>query len=182
MASLDLQSKITRAMKAVLKNAGVTGTIIAAPENIERTLPLTTITCDDGRQTLDQPGNWNFPDIQIFLKDDAVADPGIPDYAERRTAANSHFSSVCSALCLSDDGGQSYDYMARLLTAAGQALATTGTAEQQADNADMAAFTVLFWNPTVSGSGKISTSDKGTFWERVVGFECIACNVALNNG
>jgi hypothetical protein len=172
----DLQSKITRAIKAVLVAANVQGVIIAAPENIERKLPLTTATCGDGDEEPDQPGNYHFPNVCICLEDDAVDNPSNADYAARRTDANSHFTTVKSALTLSADG-VTYGYMRWLLTTMGQALATTGTAQQQADNADMADFQILDWRPVTMGvEEKRSGGDKGTFWAREIVFNCLAAD------
>ncbi len=71
-----------------------------------------------------------------------------PGSQEPTATAGNHFADInrvagliMAAMSQSDDGGKSYKATAAAITAAGRLLATTGTALEQTQNADMAAYT-----------------------------------------
>lgn len=184
----DLSSKLNRAIRAVLLSAGagLPTEIIAAPNSTERTLPNTDIVAGDAIP-FDGPGNWQFPSVTITLRDDAAVQPGETNSAVNRVSANDRLTKVFNALNRSDDTHTLY-YTAQQLTALGRALAVDASsgsddtqAQDAANNADMAEFTVLWWEFVGIGSlMKVSTDSGGTFWQRDLTFSCFACNSALS--
>ena len=174
MATTDLQSKINRAVRAwlVSQNAVAATQCIAAPASFGRTLPLTVIETGDGMAILEQPGNFHFADVRITMEDSAAVQPNMADPQTPRANANAHWTAVANALSQSNDN-YTLLYTAQQITIAGRALATSNPA----DDADMADFTMLWWEPAMQGSAK--KAEDGTFWQREIAFGCIACNTAL---
>ena len=178
MTSGDLQSKVTRAIRAYLLTAGVVTetSCHAEPDSRERVLPLEVIgVAQDGTQDLNMPGNVHFPDIRVLIEDTGVLQP---DQAldTARVNANNHIAAVRNALWMSDDT-VTYDYMARSISQAAWNLASNPATA--ADNSDMADFQMIWWNPVFEGAVKESTGEKGTFWARELGFACIVANAAF---
>lgn len=181
----DLQSKICRAIRALLiaEGAGSALDTLAAPDYQSRELPLTAIMCGDG-DPFDGPGNFTFP-ITIDLRDEAVTQPTETNDQATRTAANARLSAIINALTKSEDGHTLY-YTAARLTSLGRALAvdeTSGSsaaaAQRAIDNADMAEFTVLWWESMGVGSpGKVAGNGV-SFWQRELQFSCVACDAVL---
>lgn len=169
----DLQSKICRAVRALLieEGAGSTEDTIAAPNSEQRGLPLTAITTGDG-QPFDGPGNWQHQ-VNLELRDDAVNSPDESDPDTARVVANARCTRIVNALMLSEDG-HTLDYTARRLTTLGRALAS------DADNADMADFTVLWWEAAGQGTASLTSGDSSMFWQRDLQFNCVACNSAIS--
>lgn len=180
----DLQSKINRAIRALLMAAGaaVVGDTYAPPDGEGRTLPNTTVETLDGMEMTECPGLWRFPQVLLNLRDEAVAQPDEPSANAMWVAANARFSRIVSALTQTDTGTD-YRVTAVAITQAGNALAVSdGTPEgdQRAkDNADMADFTIQYWRPVSLPGAKKTGSDKETFWERELTFECVACGAAV---
>lgn len=181
----DLQSKICRAIRALLiaDGAGSTEDTIAAPSEQDRTLPITAISAGDG-DPFDGPGNLKFP-ITLDLRDEAVTQPTETSDQATRVAANERLTNIINALTKSEDTHTLY-YTAARLTTLGRALAVDETAGADAevaqralDNADMAYFTVLWWESMGVGAvGKVAT-DTGAFWQRDLQFTCVACSAVL---
>ena len=174
-AASDITSKLNRAIRALLisEDAGTEQDTIAEPSEQERPLPVTTISTGDG-SPFDGPGNQQFP-VSITLHDPGIGNPESITIDGTRRAANTRLTNVHNALCQSDDE-HTLKYTAGLLTTAGRDLASTGTAAQQAANADMADFTVLWWEYVTTGASTLSSSELGTFWERSLQFRAVACN------
>jgi hypothetical protein len=88
-----------------------------------------------------------------------------------RVARDYTIGLVMAAMMQSADNA-TLDATAALITAAGRALATSGTAQEQANNADMANFTCqhVYYNGTV-GRGK--PDEKGCDWVETRGFRII---------
>jgi hypothetical protein len=83
------------------------------------------------------------------------------------------------ACMLQSDDGSTLDATARAITAAGRALVTKGTAQEQANNADMAAFTCLhvyYLGTTARGLPE----EEGCDWVEVRGFRISACPSAID--
>lgn len=184
MAEQDLQSKICRAVRALLieESAGSTADTIASPSAAARSLPLTAINAGDAKP-FDGPGNWQM-DISITLLDAAPVQPDEANDQASRISANERMTKVVDALMKSDDTHTTY-YTAQRLTTLGRALAVSdgsASGDQRAlDNADMAEFTVLWWEADGIGSAGRISGDKGTFWERELKFNCVACNANLTS-
>lgn len=182
----DLQSKINRAVRAVLiaEGAGTVTDTIAAPSEMDRTLPNTTVVSGDS-QPFDGPGNWRFP-VTLVLRDEAVTQPTEINLEASRQTANGRLSGILNALNRSDDEHTLY-YTALELTTKGRALAVDASGgtdadsvQRAADNADMADFTVLWWESVSVGAAAKTTATGATFWERTLDFSCVACNNAIN--
>jgi hypothetical protein len=178
----DLQSKINRAVRAVLidRSAATLDNCYAAPCSDARKLPNTTITTGDG-VPFGGPGDWQFPDVMLNLRDDATVQINVADSATPRVSANERCTKICNALNRSDDE-HTLDFMARELTRLGNLLAVdqSGGADpaqvQSAlDNADMADFGVIFWQCELNGT-PTKHDENTTFWERELGFSCVAMN------
>jgi len=187
VATTDLQSKICRAVKALLIAAGAGSAVdtIAAPSAQERSLPVTTILAGDGTP-FDGPGNSKHP-VTLELRDDAIDQPTETNPGTKRVTASERLTAIWNALNRSDDGHTLY-YTAQLLTAAGRALAVDETggadatvAQRARDNADMADFTVLWWESLGAGSAnRVSPEGGVTHWQRDLQFNCVACNSAIS--
>lgn len=181
--STDLQSKINRAVRAVLvdQQAATNDNCYCDPETAGRTLPNTTVTTGDG-VPFDGPGNWHFPVVNLNLRDDASVQPN-QRAADQKTSANTRCTKIYNALARSDDT-HTLAYTASELTRLGRALAVDASngsdpvqAQAARDNADMADFTVLWWE--FSGQGVPTKPEGSTFWERDLQFSCVACNAVL---
>lgn len=181
----DLQSKIARAVKALLLAEGAGSTIdtIAAPSDAERSLPNTTISAGDGDEFAG-PGNYKFP-VWLELCDAAVTQADEPNDQATRVSANERFTRIWNALNRSDDG-HTLQYTANRLTTLGRALAVDETsgadplaAQRAIDNADMADFTVLWWEASPAGAANKITGKESSYWSRDLQFACVACNSTL---
>jgi hypothetical protein len=91
-----------------------------------------------------------------------------------------------NALMLSEDG-HTLDYTARRLTTLGRALAVDESAGadeamalRAAQNADMADFTVLWWEAAGQGAADLAGNNSGTYWQRDLQFNCVACNASIS--
>lgn len=182
----DLQSKINRAVRAVILSvgAGTVNNTYAAPFGDVRILPNTSISTGDGIP-FDGPGNWHFPNVIVNLRDDGAIQPDATDPNQPRIDANLRLTGIYNALNRSNDTTTLY-FTAGELTRLGRLLAVDqsgGTdpvqAQSAADNADMADFTVLWWEGGLVGTPTRHESDGHFFWERELGFGCVACNTAL---
>jgi len=184
----DLKYKVERAIFALLIQNGVGTSNDTYPgeatPDIERTLPNQTISAGNGIEDGDaSPGNFWFRSGEIIFHDNAIVPP---DNADKRSAfafAQQRTSKVIDPLVMSDDLA-TMDYTRRQLNAAGRALAVDPTngadatrAQVAIDNADMVDFTLIYWRVVERGTVKKVNKDKDTwFYERVMGFECLACD------
>ena len=184
-ATSDLQSKFSRAIKALLVNSGVVqvGNCFVELSSENRPLPNTSIYVGDGNP-FEGPGNFQFPQIILNLRDDSVVQPTETDRNIPRKLANQRLASINNCLNLTDDGGQTLFYTAQQITLAGRGLAVDptagsdpGAAQSAADNADMADFTCLWWEFGFIGPAK--KLDQGTFLERDICFSGVACNTSF---
>ncbi len=181
----DLKTKIPIAIKALIVGTG-TGTVDnvfpgeASQTQTDRPLPNTTIECDEGFEEDLQPGNFRFTG-KIMFRDDGTTQPndGINKPFLR---AQQRVSAIITQLVLSDDD-TTKDYTRRQLNYWGRLLATSqNPGDPVADslatiNQDMTDFTFIYWNITDYGSPKKS---EGTFIERDISFECVACNANID--
>jgi len=180
----DLQSKLARAIRAVLidQNAVTLENCYPEPANDVRALPNTTIQCEDGVE-FEGPGNWKFPSARLVFRDRAVAQANESE-AQPRIDANARLTAIKNALMRSTDG-TTYDFIRSELCRLGNAMAVDASngadpvqVQFAVDNADMADFTCLFWMP-----GLVSAPTKaadGTYWEREMAFEAVACDAMLS--
>ena len=194
--SYDLESKVTRAVRAQIIAAGADApeNVIAGPSIVNRTLPNTTIYIPESdsasaREEIMGSGNMKFPAIGINFRDNAVNAPGDSNPRGSYLAANARISATIQALTQTDDEGASLNYTRSAINSAAQALAVDSSmganAVQSQDafnNADMADFSFIWWQIVDYGTMKMNKdSGGGTFWERTIFFEGIACNSAIGN-
>lgn len=177
----DLQSKINRAIRAVLIDRGAVNedNCFADPESADRILPNSTISTGEGNP-FDGPGNWQFPEILINIRDEATVQPNMAS-EDPRLAANVRATAIWNALNRSDDETTLY-FTASEITRLGRALAVAMDSSPAAvafaaANADMAEFTCLWWEAAAQGPAK--KHEDGTFWSRDFVFSCVACNGTL---
>jgi len=173
----DLSSKITRAIRALLISSGadIAANIIAAPASTDRTVPNTTIDAGDSVPEIQGTGIWRFPNITITLKDSAAIQPGATNLSAPLLAANARFSSCVNTLLKSDDLSTLL-YTAKAITTAGRALATS----DPTNSADMADFTIQWWEEVHLSSPSKHEHDGGTFWISQLTFSAVACASAID--
>jgi len=81
--------------------------------------------------------------VRIRIAHHAANQPGQTNLDANRLALDAMVDAVFDAMHISDNGCN-YQATATLITAAGRALATTGTAQEQTNNADMTDYTCQF--------------------------------------
>jgi hypothetical protein len=119
------------------------------------------------------------------LLDEAATQPDELSNQATRVAANERLTNIHNALTKSDDDHTLY-YTASRLTTLGRALSVdetagsdAGAAQRALDNADMASFTVIWWDSMGVGAAGKSSGDTGAFWQRELQFSCVACSAVL---
>jgi hypothetical protein len=124
-----------------------------------------------GKPLVPYVGTW-VVETRIVIKYSAVqpVKPVNPDAA--RLAGDILIQNVIDALSLTDNGSD-MRATATAITAAGRLLATTGTAQSQANNADMLDYSCIFWVP--SGFERGQPDEEGTAWSEITTFESHCC-------
>lgn len=179
MADTDLQSKINRAVRALLINSGAGSTEDTFTEltSDTRALPNTTIATGQGEELVRYTGTWRFPDVTVTLRDRASVEPDEENPNTAWIEALARYNDIHNTLARVGDAGE-LGFMATELTEAGRALAESYLTESgdiiAADNADMASFTIFWWHLVNRSSPRINA--EGTFYESEMQFECHACN------
>ena len=179
MADSDLQSKINRAVRALLINSGAGSALDTFTEltSDTRAIPNTTIATGSGDELVKFTGLWKFPGLTVSMRDNAAveADEANPNAAW--IAALTRYNDVRTALSLIGDAGE-LNYTAGQITSAGRALAESDLTEEgdiiAADNADMANFTVTWW--AITGLSSPRLNSENNCFESELQFECHACN------
>jgi hypothetical protein len=180
--SFDLKTKVERAVFALIVGTGTgnsNNTFPGEATSQDRALPNTTIDAGEGIEADLQPGNFTFHTGKIIFHDDAVIQPGNPNPNGPFLAAQNRVSAIITQLVQSDDL-TTQDYTRRQLNTFGRALAVAvdpndpKSVQLAANNQDMPDFTLLYWRVTDYGTPK--KEENVTFYERVVLFECAACN------
>jgi hypothetical protein len=191
MSANQLRSKLDRAVWWYIKNAniyshGVVASVTANiyPANWSGQIDLSKgtvgmVRSHEGSPTL-TGGMGNIRTFYVEIQaDGSVANqPHQANPGAQRVALDLLAGMVNDALSLSFDDGQSFQATADAITAAGRALATTGGEQDQANNADMLAFTCQYWylgnqtggHPQDEGGGKDSTR-----WIEISGFTAVCC-------
>lgn len=175
----DLQSKICRAVKALLlaEGAGSAGDTFVQFCSDPRTFPNTTIECPEGEELVKYSGIWKFTNVRVTMRDAATVQPTETNQNAAWIAATERYNRIHTALSRVGDNGE-FTFLPALLTEAGRALADSDGSEdgdqQQEDNADMATFTITWWHCT--GLSAPRSDDAGTCYESELQFECHACN------
>lgn len=169
MASQDLQSKLNRAIRAVLieQGAGSTDDTFIEFTSADRAFPNTTIDSGNASEHVMFTGNWRFQNVSLTLRDSASSEDENPKAAQ--IAALERYDRIRAALTRVGDNGE-FNFMPGELTTLGRALAT----ESPEDDADMADFTVFWWNITSLSSPRIDP--EANCFTASLQFDCIACN------
>lgn len=167
----DLQSKLARAIRAVLisEGAGSTDDTFIAFESSTKSLPNTLIDVGGASEQVPFTGNWRFPRVTIVLRDPAAVQPDDTNAASMWTAALARFDLVHNALSRVGDAGE-FNFMPGELNTLGRALAT----DQPETDADMADFTVFWWNINQLSPPRLNA--EGNYFEAALEFDAIACN------
>lgn len=181
--SFDLETKIARAIAALIIGNGVgnsNNTYPGAATSRDRILPNTSIVAGEGFEEDLQPGNFRFPAGQIIFHDDATIQPDDVSDQAPFLNAQQRVSAIVTQLVLSDDQ-TTQDYTRRQLNVFGRALAVDGSngsdpvqASAAANNLDMADLTLIYWR--IVDYGQPKKQEHATYYERIVSFECMACN------
>lgn len=141
--------------------------------NVILTYPV--IKCHAARSSQDTPLTYNSRfNFQIRVEQTAVTDVGEENPENQRVILDQLVGQVLYQMLQSEDG-QSLNFTAANITAAGRSLANTGSDQSQLNNSDMDNFTIqyLFWRGQTRGE----PSETGCAWVEVLNFESI-CNPA----
>lgn len=168
MASQDLQSKLNRAIQAVIidQGAGTESDTLIEFTSEPRVPPLTSIDSGGADEHVMFSGNWRFAKVMVVLNDPATVEDENPKAAQ--IAALQRYNLVRQALTRIGDLGE-FSFMPDELTTIGRALADAGE-----DNADMTDFTVFWWKIVGLSSPRINP--EANCFEAQLQFDCIACN------
>jgi hypothetical protein len=175
----DLQSKICRAVKAMLVSEGAGSAIDTFIElsSDPRPLPNTTISTGGGDELVKYSGIWKFQNVRVEMRDNATVQPTEINPVAAIVAATERYNRIRTALSRLGNSGE-FTYTPALLTAAGRALAVSDGSEEgdqrAEDNADMAYFTITWWN--ITGLSAPQSNSEATCFESELQFECHACN------
>lgn len=178
----DLQSKICRAVKALLIAEGAGSALDTFIElcSDPRTFPNSTISTGSADELVKFSGIWKFANVRLDLRDAGTVQPTESNPKAAIIAATERFNRIRTALSRVGDNGE-FAYTPALLTAAGRALAVDESAgtdpvitQRALDNADMAYFTITWWHLT--GLSAPRSDSEATCFESELQFECHACN------
>jgi hypothetical protein len=169
----NLRSKLNRAITAYLVSVGGDcGTIANIfPANIasDKTYPNTTV-----RATLSQPEvqmtGIRRIRVHIEIKGQPSGDPSEADIEKARVDFDKRVSATEDAMMQTEDG-ETFRETARLITAAGRALATNPDATIAANDADMVDFTCQAVYDAGEGDGE--PIENGPAWFEILMFDIV---------
>jgi hypothetical protein len=175
----NLQSKLERAIVAYLvsKGCGTNLDIFPFESLRDRSLFLpgstgnTTIQTSTALVDIQFTGNYRIP-VLVSVQGSISQGPGATNPGGPRVAFDGRVA-VTGDFLNQTDNGQNLQATATDITAAGRLLATTGSAQEQANNADMVDFTINGWFE--KGFGKGEAKEANAAWEIVLLFECVCC-------
>lgn len=170
------RSKLNRAIAAYLVSVGAGGPDDVSPANsrASKGYPNTTV-----RATLSKPEvaltGLRRITVHISIKGSATQNPKEPNSDVARLNFDKRVGDAEDALMQSADG-QSLRETARLITAAGRALAVAVDGSDEAvllaaNNADMVDFTCSGWYDAGEGDGE--AEGEGCSWEEILIFEAL---------
>lgn len=191
----NLRSKLDRACVAYLtgklparKNAAGQNVIYIYPANWSAQMddsngPIIRVRSHGGRPSEESQlsGNWQFS-VQFSVEAPAAQQMNQANPAAQRVSNDAVMAAMCDALATSTDL-TTYQATADAITAAGRALVGAGSEQEQANNADMADFTLQFWLPTALDGGnpvdESGNANTATWIEHVMfRADCCASNVS----
>ena len=141
-----------------------------------RVFPNITVLSHSSEQSYTPSGDETFH-TSITVKYSAAGTQQSANPYAARVARDALIGQVMYLMSLSDDGATG-DYTAAQIQAAGQALATSGSAQEQANNADMANFSCL--HLYFEGSSRGNSDEPGVAWVEARNFRIIAAPSALS--
>jgi hypothetical protein len=137
----NVGSQIDRAIRAyfIANGAGTADDIYTENDWRDRAFPNTTISA---RQSTEDAVNSRIEayHVKIQCQWSAAGQPDDPNPESMRIAVDDRIGMIMAALSQTNDN-EDFLATAQAITAAGRLLATTGTTQSMANNADMAAFT-----------------------------------------
>ncbi len=172
----NIRSKLDRAIVAYLKTKLPSGTNIYPANNSgTKALPNITVRSHRGRATIPFDGSWDFL-VQIEAHYPAALQPGEANPDALRVAGDLLFDSAIDALMQTSNQVDLSETAAQISTA-GRLLQSVGTAIEQANNADMLAFTCQIWaNAELDGGNPAQDGGADTTrWAEIARFNATAC-------
>ena len=179
-------SQLDRAVVAYLIANGVglwkwtkNGDCVIAPANSlqVKTFPNLTVSSHQSEHDPIESGNEDFQ-VSIACKFSAAGAAQQSNPYAARVMMDATIGLMLACMLQSNDGA-TLDLAAANITAAGLALATSGSAQDQANNADMANFTALQVH-FLGTSARGRPDEAGCDWVHISGFKIIACPSAIN--
>lgn len=180
----NIGSQLDRALRAYHIAAGAVPNpsapnkgIFLTLETESRTNPLRTILSHDASESEHFTGNM---EVMVTIVDqfDGIKQQGEKNPEQRRVEIDRQLGKMRMAMAQADDGEDDLKLTARKITDAGRALATTGSAKDQANNEDMAEFTCLFVQFAGLSRGHPKNEMEGTdetTWREVTRYKITAC-------
>jgi hypothetical protein len=182
----DLKSKVQRAIAATIIGQGAAGstwqnTFAGEYSSNDRILPDTSVECLEGIEE-DFTGNYRFHG-RIVFRDDATVQPNAPTPQTPFLNARTRVDQIIGVLVQSEDK-TTMDYSRRLINQYGNALAVDASngaiqasVNQAVANSDMTDFSLLYWRIADYGQAEKLGTEGGLYFQREIGFECVACNL-----
>jgi hypothetical protein len=182
----DLKSKVQRAIASLLVGQGAAGstwqnTFAGEYSSGNRDLPNTSIECLEGVEE-DFTGNYRFHG-RIVFRDDATLQPNVASPQTPFLNARQRVDQIIGLLVQTEDA-TTMDYSRMLINLYGNALAVdasngaiSAATEMAEANSDMTDFSMLYWRVTDYGQAQKMGAEGGLYFEREIGFECVACNL-----
>ena len=156
------------------------GDVIIVPSDGLSVKTFPSITIESHTSTHDPQVTMNelfHTDIVCKFGVTASQGPGVVNPYSVRVARDALIGQVMAAMSQSDDGA-TLGATSASITQYGRALATTGTAQEQENNADMAEFTCLA--TYYEGSARGKPSEPGCAWIEIRHFRIECCPTAIN--
>jgi hypothetical protein len=174
----NLQSKLERAIVAYLisKGCGTSNDIVPFEYEITRKSLMTTVNTGIAVPDVQFTGNYRIP-VVVSVQASASEEPNATNPAAQRLAFDARVA-LTGDMLVQTGNGQNLQATATDINAAGRALATTGSAQDQTNNADMGDFTINGWFE--AGFGKGEAKDEGCIWEIVLLFTAVGCGANVD--
>lgn len=171
-------TQVERAIRAWLIEcaAGTADDIYISNDSRERQFPITDIIAQESKHHPENTGTeiWQ---VTIQHKFPAANQPGQTNLGKNRVQMDDRVGKQMAAMLQSNDN-LTLNATWEGITTSGRLLATTGSAQEQANNADMADFTCLFVRYMGATRGK--PDDDSCAWVEVRNYEVTAANFAIN--
>lgn len=172
----NLRSKLDRAIVAYLisladPKVGTAADILPAYMSSDKPVLSTVVQSSQGPEDPPFTGNHNMA-VKVRIKVPAANQPGQTNPMANRVVLDARSAATFDAFHQTANNCD-YGETARLISAAGRALATSGTVTDQANNADMVDFTCQ-WIQDMSIAGG-EPDDEATAFVDVITFSARCC-------